>query len=58
MGLSRREAIKIGIFGTGALVLPTGRLLSSTSPNRIAASALPLPYSVPLAIPPVLTPVK
>jgi spore coat protein A, manganese oxidase len=58
VGLTRREAIKIGVFGTGALVLPAGRLLSADSLNRMAASALPLPYSVPLAIPPVLAPVR
>ena len=45
MGLTRREAIKIGIFGTGALVLPTGRLMSAGGPNRIAASLLPTPFT-------------
>ena len=58
MGITRREALKIGVFGTGAMVLPAGRLFSASSVNRLAESLLPQPFSVPLAVPAVLSPVR
>ena len=58
--LRGREALKLGVFGTGALVLPAGRLISAPgpSPSRIAESLVPQPFSVPLSVPAVLSPVR
>lgn len=57
MALTRREAIKLGIFGAGVVLLPLERRVRASGPNRLAESELPQPFSVPFAIPPVLDPV-
>ena len=60
MQLSRRELLKLGAFGSAALLLPAERVARTelALKNRIAASRLPAPFSVPLTVPPVLTPVR
>jgi spore coat protein A len=59
MHLSRRELLKIGVFGSAALALPAERVARTqlAIDNRIPQSALPAPFTVPWATPPVLAPV-
>src|SRR3954463_455269 len=58
MTLTRRDLIKMGALVSGAVALPLERTVTAQTINsgRIAASALPLPFSVPFAVPPVLAP--
>jgi spore coat protein A, manganese oxidase len=58
MELSRRDVLKIGAFGSAALALPLERVARTqlAIDNRIPASELPAPFSVPFATPPVLQP--
>jgi spore coat protein A, manganese oxidase len=60
MELSRRELLKLGAFGSAALLLPAERVARTelAIKNRIATSRLPAPFSVPLTVPPVLAPVR
>ena len=60
MHLSRRELLKLGAFGSAALLLPAERVARTeiALQNRIATSRLPAPFSVPLTVPPVLAPVR
>ncbi|MDQ1647396.1 MAG: hypothetical protein QOJ50_3580 [Cryptosporangiaceae bacterium] len=59
MALSRRDVLKMGAFGAAAVALPLERAASAKSAtDRIAASKLPKPYTVPFAAPPVLEPVR
>jgi spore coat protein A len=60
MHLSRRELLKLGAFGSAALLLPAERVARTeiALQNRIASSRLPAPFSVPLTVPPVLAPVR
>src|SRR6476659_5376667 len=60
MQLRRRELLKLGVFGSAALLLPAERVARTelALKNRIAASRLPAPFSVPLTVPPVLAPVR
>src|SRR5262245_47929417 len=60
MELSRRELMKLGVFGSAALLLPAERVARTelAIKNRLAASRLPAPFSIPLTVPPVLTPVR
>ncbi|NMH96476.1 multicopper oxidase family protein [Pseudonocardia acidicola] len=55
--LNRRDLLKLSALGAAALVLPLERVVSAKSASRIAASKLPKPYTVPFAVPPVLTPI-
>jgi spore coat protein A, manganese oxidase len=59
MGLSRRELLKLGVFGSAALMLPAERVARTqlALTNRLPQSALPEPFTVPFAQPPVLRPV-
>src|SRR4051794_21108021 len=59
MELSRRDLIKLGLFSSAALALPLERVARTglAKTNRLAASQLPQPFSVPFARPPVLQPV-
>jgi spore coat protein A, manganese oxidase len=55
MTLSRREMLKLGVAGTAAVALPLEQL-AFTSPrlkDRLPASKLPDPFTVPFARPPV-----
>lgn len=58
MDLSRREALKLGVFASGAILFPLQRVVSQASFNRMAESSLPTPFSLPFTQPPVLAPVK
>ncbi len=58
MELSRRDLIKMSMLGGVALALPLERAAFAAGPlaNRIAESALPAPFSIPLSVPPVILP--
>jgi spore coat protein A, manganese oxidase len=58
MGLSRRELLKLGVFGSAALMLPAERVARTqlALTNRLPQSALPEPFTVPFVRPPVLQP--
>jgi spore coat protein A, manganese oxidase len=58
MSLTRREAITLGIFGAGALLVPYERSVRAGTASRLAESSLPVPFTVPFAVPPVLAPVR
>ena len=60
MELSRRDVLKLGLFGSAALLLPAERAARTAlaEANRIPESALPAPFTVPFATPPVLAPVR
>jgi spore coat protein A len=60
MELTRRDVMKLGLFASAALMLPAERAARTalSQANRIAESALPAPFTVPFAVPPVLTPVR
>ncbi len=60
MQISRRDALKVGVFGGAALFLPLERVAGAdpTTPPRLASSALPAPFTIPFAVPPVLRPVR
>lgn len=59
-GLTRKEMLKLSALGGAALMLPIQRVAQTqlTIANRLPESQLPRPFSVPLAIPPVLKPVR
>ena len=60
MSVSRRDVLKVGLFGGAALLLPLERTVGAapaTAP-RLPTSRLPLPFTVPFVIPPVLTPTR
>lgn len=50
--LNRRDALKLGTVAGAALALPAGQLAFAVSDD----APVPTPFSVPLLIPPVLTP--
>ncbi|MGI8729014.1 MAG: multicopper oxidase family protein [Solirubrobacteraceae bacterium] len=56
--MNRREIMKLGLFASAALALPVERVARTqvALDNRIAASALPEPFTIPFKTPPVLTP--
>jgi spore coat protein A, manganese oxidase len=60
MGLNRRELLKLGLFGSAALMLPAERVARTqlAIANRIPASRLPRPFTIPFRVPPVLQPVR
>ena len=60
MELNRRELLKLGLFGSAALMLPAERAARTrlAIANRIPASRLPRPFTVPFRVPPVLQPVR
>src|SRR3954466_7336655 len=60
MELRRRELLKLGLFGSAALMLPAERLARTklAVSDRIAASRLPKPFTIPFGVPPVLDPVR
>ena len=59
MELSRRDLLKLGFFGSAALMLPAERIARTqlAIADRMPASRLPQPFTVPFAVPPVATPV-
>jgi FtsP/CotA-like multicopper oxidase with cupredoxin domain len=59
--LSRREALKLGALGSAGLLLPLERFAGAAGgrgADRIRSSGLPAPFTVPFAVPPVLSPVR
>ena len=60
MDLTRRDVVKMSVLGTAGVALPLERALGEPAilANRIAQSALPLPFTTPFARPPVLAPVR
>ncbi|MEA2229128.1 MAG: hypothetical protein QOF04_2758 [Solirubrobacteraceae bacterium] len=60
MELTRRDAIKLGLFGSAALLLPAERVARTqlALADRIPAGRLPKPFTVAFTTPPVLTPVR
>ena len=58
---SRRDALKLGALGSAALLLPFERRAlagNAALANRIPQSGLPLPFTVPFAVPPVAQPTQ
>ncbi|MEY2583909.1 MAG: hypothetical protein QOE09_3758 [Ilumatobacteraceae bacterium] len=55
MSLTRRDVIKAGVFAGAAMSLPLSRVVSGQSvlSNRMAASKLPKPFTIPFVPPPV-----
>jgi spore coat protein A, manganese oxidase len=60
MELRRRELLKLGLFGSAALMLPAERVARTqlAISNRIPASRLPKPFTVPFEVPPIAVPVR
>src|SRR4051794_20535640 len=60
MALSRRDFVKLSVLAGAAVALPLERSVSgaSTLANRIASSRLPAPFTTPVAVPPVISPVR
>src|SRR3954454_19406502 len=60
MELRRRELLKLGLFGSAAMLLPAERMARTklALADRIATSRLPAPFGVELPVPPILTPVR
>ena len=60
MQLSRRDLLKLGLFGSAALLLPAERAARTAlaEANRIPESRLPAPFTAPFTTPPVLAPVR
>src|SRR3954447_17144429 len=58
--ISRRDLLKLGLFGSAALMLPAERAARTALAHagRIPASRLPRPFTVPFAAPPVAVPVR
>ena len=54
--VSRRDALKLGVFGAAALTLPLSTTLQASSVSTISTSKL-VPYQTAFAIPPVAKPV-
>ena len=60
MTLSRRDLLKMGVLAGASVALPLERGASadSTGPNRLAASLLPRPFTVPFGVPELLVPFR
>ncbi|MEA2317897.1 MAG: hypothetical protein QOD44_2086 [Solirubrobacteraceae bacterium] len=60
MELRRRELLKLGVFGSAALLLPMERVARTELAlrDRMPASRLPKQFTVPFSTPPVLQPVR
>ncbi len=56
MELNRRDALKLGVLSGAAVVLPVERAVRARMAlaNRLPASLLPAPFTVPYAAPPVI----
>jgi FtsP/CotA-like multicopper oxidase with cupredoxin domain len=64
MRLTRREALKLGLLGTGAALLPVGQLFRAdagsgqSASGSVGPSPRVAPFEAELAIPPVLQPLR
>lgn len=56
MELTRRDLMKLGVLGGGAMLLPIERTVRASAQNRMAESALPAPFVAPFGVPPTLAP--
>ncbi len=58
--MSRKDALKLGLLGSAALMLPLERTARAewSSGDRLPSSQVPPPFQVPFAAPPVLQPVR
>ena len=58
--LTRKEALKLGALGSAALLLPVQRAARTqlTIKDRLPESRLPLPFRVPLSVPPLAKPLR
>jgi FtsP/CotA-like multicopper oxidase with cupredoxin domain len=56
--MNRRELMKLGLFGSAALMLPIERVARTqvALSNRMPLSELPRPFTIPFKTPPVLAP--
>jgi spore coat protein A, manganese oxidase len=52
--VSRRDLLKVSALGAAVVALPFERIVKAKSVSQIAASSLPLPYTLPFAVPPVI----
>src|SRR5262249_50076633 len=57
MNLNRRDLLKVGLFGSAALMLPAERVARTklAEANRMPQSKLPQPFTMPWAKPPLAT---
>lgn len=46
MTLTRRDALRLGLFGTAAMALPLQKFVRAATPNRMPESQLPKPYTL------------
>jgi FtsP/CotA-like multicopper oxidase with cupredoxin domain len=60
MQFTRRDLLKLGAFGSAAILLPAERVARTelAIANRVAQSRLPKPFTVPFTVPPTLAPVR
>jgi FtsP/CotA-like multicopper oxidase with cupredoxin domain len=62
MELTRRDALKLGALGVAggaaATMLPTGGLVRADEASELDPSFLPVPFTTPFAVPPILKPVR
>ena len=60
MTLSRRDMLKMGLLGGAAIALPLERTVRADTGivNRIAASKLPAPFTIPFTAPSALVPYR
>jgi spore coat protein A len=60
MELRRRELLKLGLFGSAALMLPAERIARTKLAvnDRIPASQLPKPFTAEFQVPPIAVPVN
>ncbi len=56
MTWSRRELLKMGLFGSAALLLPLERVTRAATAPRIASTLLPRPFTLPFQVPPTARP--
>lgn len=60
MDITRREMLKLSLFGSAALLLPLERAARTqlSIKDRMPESRLPKPFSTPFAVPPVARPTR
>ncbi len=60
MQYTRRDALKVGLFGSAALAIPLERAARADSvlDNRMPAAKLPAPFTLPFRVPDVAVPVS
>lgn len=54
MGITRRDALKLGVVGGAFAGVPLLRYRTRSEPDRLAESRIPRPYMLPFAMPPVI----